>query len=59
MTSTFLVSVDHGSDTDLLGIADELLQSFQSAPFEVLTVTPWSHPTLGQQSPTPPVAPAN
>ncbi len=52
MTSTFLVSVDHGDDTDLVGIAIDLQDALLNSPFEILSVTPWTHPTLGQTAPT-------
>jgi hypothetical protein len=62
MTSTFLLSIDHGTDTDLLGIADELATVVSNnSPFEVLSSKPWFHPTLqtGAQAPSQSAAPTN
>lgn len=66
MKSTFLVEIDHGSDTDLAGIAFDMQEALQVStfPYETLSVKPWTHPTLQQASPlqlpaTPPDAPAN
>lgn len=54
MKATFLVEVDVGSDTNLLGIAEELQDVLFSSPFEVLSVKPWqrhSFPTGGATLP--------
>jgi hypothetical protein len=55
MTSTFLLSIDHGSDTDLLSIAAELSDAAEHAGFDVLSCKPWFAPsTLEATPPTPP-----
>lgn len=63
MTSTFLVQLDHGSDTDLIGIATDIEETLNQHGngLIVLSVKPWTHPSLlsGTQPQTPPVAPAN
>lgn len=57
MTSTFLVEVDHGSDTNLLGIAADLEHILHNDPeLIVLSVKPWTHPTLGTAQAPPDVS---
>jgi hypothetical protein len=63
MTSAFILTLDHGSDTDLLGIADDVKSSIEKdGQFIVIDVKPYAAPvsdpyTLAAPSvlPTPPV----
>lgn len=45
MTSAFILTLDHGSDTDLLSIADDLKSIIEKDEnFIVIDVKPWSSP---------------
>lgn len=61
MTSAFILTLDHGSDTDLLSIADDLKSIIEKDEnFIVIDVKPWSSPQpLGTALPslTPPGVP--
>lgn len=60
MKSTFLIEVDHGDDTDLQGVAFDLQDALETSsfPYSVLSVKPWTHPSLlGAPAQTPPVVP--
>lgn len=46
MTPTFLLAVDVGSDTDLLGIAQEIQDAVEEK-FPVLSCKPWAQGTAG------------
>lgn len=51
MKKSFIVDLDVESDTDFLGIAEELKDSINSHfPLACLRVAPWASPTLGQPS---------
>lgn len=60
MTSTFLIALEVGSDTDLNAIAQELADILDDH-FEVISSKPWAHKNLTDEAlvPPPPVAPAN
>lgn len=51
MKSTFLVTIDHGTDTDLLGIASDLTEALEGQFNLTEDVRPWSHPSLQPASP--------
>lgn len=50
MTSAFICIIDHGSDTDLLGIAQDVQDVFDAhSPYQCKSVKAWAHPTLEGQ----------
>lgn len=52
MKKSFIVDLDVESDTDFLGIAEELKDSINSHfPLACLRVAPWASPSLGQTTP--------
>lgn len=60
MTATFLVQLDTGSDTDFLGLADEIKDALEQNGATVLSCKPWSRQSLsGGVLPAPSVAPTN
>lgn len=46
MTRTFLVALDTGTDTDLIGIAQDIFDELDGA-FQVSSVKPWSGKETG------------
>lgn len=57
MTAAFIIELDTGSDTDLIGIAEDLAQVVDGQEgFVVISCKPWAHPTLATGQ-TPPVVP--
>jgi hypothetical protein len=52
MNATFLVSLNIGSDTDLLGIAQDIEAELSDAGMDVLSCAPWSHPSLSGVPPS-------
>lgn len=60
MTAAFIVQLDTGSDTDFLGIADDIKEAVETKGFTVLECKPWSRQSLsGRVLPAPSVAPTN
>lgn len=48
MTSAFILTLDVGDDTDLLGIADDVIQLVDGEEgLKVISCVPYQHPTLG------------
>ena len=60
MTSAFILKLDVGDDTDLVGIAADLADIITAdGRYLVIESTPWAHPTLAPSGLTPPGAPVN
>jgi hypothetical protein len=54
MTSAFILTIDHGSDTDLLSIATELADAVEHAGFDVISAKPWFAPSTLEATPSTP-----
>lgn len=50
MTPTFLISIDTGSDTDLLTVAQEIHDALDDS-FSVISVKPWQQATTTLATP--------
>lgn len=61
MIAAFIVQLDTGSDTDLLGIADDIRDACEKEGFLVKECKPWQREALlsGGVLPAPSVAPTN
>ena len=51
MTATFLCTIDTGSDTDFLGIADEIREACESKGLNVKEVKPWQRKAVTDMKP--------
>lgn len=47
MTRTFLVELELGSESDLIGMALDLKDDLETAGWDVKSVKPWAGKTLG------------
>lgn len=57
MQAAFVLTIETGDDTDLIGIAEEISHYIDDR-FQVISCAPWARPSLENSVlPTPPVVP--